>query len=106
MKEFLKKHIISILIFIFALVEAGYIYYITLECESLYKYNNEYIEQIDSLINVIEQRNDSIESKIDTITIELTKNKIEYKKELDIVSNYSIDSDMVFFSEYLSEFSR
>lgn len=104
MKEFIKKHIISLLIFIFAIVEAAYIYYITIEYQALEEFNNSNIEKIDSLINVIENKNDSIIEKIDTITVQIIKSKSEFKKDFDVVSNFSIDSDVVFFANYISEF--
>lgn len=106
MKNFFKKHFLTLIFFIFALVEAGYIYYMTLEYKKLYEWEDTNVHKIDSLIDVINNRNDSIEYRIDTITVKVEENKHEFKEEFNNVSNFSIDSNLVFFTEYISEYER
>ena len=55
--------------------------------------------EIDSIKNV----NDSLQLKVDSIDSKLDSINNWYEKNCSIIINQSVDSDMWFFSEYLSK---
>lgn len=63
-----------------------------------------YINQIDSLqkeIDYVSSMKDSIEQKIDTITIRIIENKVQYEKDRNTILNNTTSEDYVFFTEYI-----
>lgn len=66
----------------------------------------EYIQRIDSLqseIDLISHSKDSIDQRIDTITLTIEKTRIQYEKERNTILNNTTDEDYVFFLKYLGE---
>ena len=106
MKQFIKKHVLEIILIIFALIEALYIYHVTLEYEELRSFHDANVSKIDSLINALENKRDSIQYRIDTIKIEKEEALNDFKETFNTVSSYSVDSDIQFFTNYISEFNR
>lgn len=65
---------------------------------------NEYINKIDSLqteINNISILKDSIDQKIDTVTITIEKIHIEYEKDYNNIINNNTSEDYMFFLNYI-----
>lgn len=69
--------------------------------------SKDYQIQIDSLESIIEELNnkrDSIRLEIDTVYNELEKVKIQYEKDSTIIINNSIRDDYLFFTRYLENY--
>lgn len=65
---------------------------------------NEYIDKINSLqseIDSITTLNDSIDRRIDTITITIEKTHVQYKKDRNTILNNTTSEDYMFFLEYI-----
>lgn len=65
---------------------------------------SQYVNKIDSLqseINSITVLRDSIDQRIDTITITIEKTHIQYEKDRDIILNNTTSEDYMFFLEYI-----
>lgn len=63
-----------------------------------------YVKKIDSLESVIDSlgiRRDSIKGKIDTVRIYLDKVNASYEEDRSVIINNSVIDDYLFFSEYL-----
>lgn len=58
--------------------------------------------EIDSIKNI----NDSLQLKVDSIDLKLDSINNWYEKNYNIIINQSVDSDLFFFSEYLSKSSN
>ena len=50
---------------------------------------------------VLIKQKDSIRKVIDTITIAIDKNKKQYYEKISIINSNPVDSDLLFFHEYL-----
>ena len=70
------------------------------------EYNNEiYKTQIDSLQNKLDSLYNiekKVDLRIDTITIEIEKTKIEYEEERNIIFNNTPSEDKQFFTDYIN----
>lgn len=65
---------------------------------------NTYEDKIDSLqneINIVSASRDSIDKKIDTVTILIEKTKIQYEKDRNIILSNTVSEDYEFFIEYI-----
>ena len=94
------KNICGILLLIIAIVSLWY----WLEKDSPVTDVSKYIETIDSLqsqIDSISTLRDSIDQKIDTITITIKKNYIQYEKDRNTILNNTTNEDYVFFINYI-----
>lgn len=63
-----------------------------------------YIKKIDSLESVIDSlgiKRDSIKEEIDTVRIYLDKVNASYEEDRSVIINNSVSDDYLFFSEYL-----
>lgn len=63
-----------------------------------------YIKKIDSLESVIDSlgiKRDSIKEEIDTVRIYLDKVNAGYEEDRSVIINNSVSDDYLFFSEYL-----
>lgn len=79
--------------------------FILLDKPSMYSTDSKvYIKKIDSLESVIDSlgiRRDSIKGEIDTIRIYLDKVNTNYEEDRSVIINNSVSDDYLFFSEYL-----
>lgn len=69
----------------------------------------ELVNHIDSLnnkISLLELKRDSLHNVIDSSKVKVDVIEHWYEKELTDITNQSITSDVVFFTEYLSEVSK
>lgn len=68
-------------------------------------YNDTYKTQIDSLQNKLDSLYDvekKVDLKIDTITIEIEKVKIEYEEKYNTILNNTPSEDYKFFTDYIN----
>lgn len=76
-------------------------------CIVLHKRDNTFIDNtkvIDSLeteISKLATKRDSIDERIDTITITIEKTHIQYEKDRNTIINNSTSEDYVFFLDYI-----
>ena len=92
----------KIIIIIILIVSLYFIYFNKPENSS-----NEFINKIDSLeclVNKLSKVKDSIDIEIDTITVQIFENKVQYEKEYNNILDNDISEDYVFFSEYINKF--
>ena len=68
--------------------------------------NTERVDSLQSILDTLKTKNVYLENKIDSSksTIKITKNY--YEKKESIILSQSVDSDIVFFSDYLSKNSK
>lgn len=67
---------------------------------------DEYTNRIDSLqleLNKVSILKDSVDWKIDTVTVALEKTHIQYEKDRTTIINNDTSEDYVFFLNYLRE---
>lgn len=66
-----------------------------------------YMDIIDSLqqeINTISKKRDSIDQRIDTVTVTIEKTRIQYEKDYNTILNNTINEDYMFFTEYVRDY--
>lgn len=103
MEEKTRKALLISLIFLIVIILGVILWYprgnsVVLEDTS------KYIDQIDSLQREIDRVNslkDSIDHKIDTVTIRIIENKVQYEKDRNTILNNTTSEDYVFFTEYV-----
>ena len=65
---------------------------------------SKYVEKIDSLqfqIDSISTLRDSVDQRIDTVTITIKKTHIRYEKDRNTILNNTTSEDYVFFLDYI-----
>lgn len=67
--------------------------------------SEEHIERIDSLeseISILEPKNDSINTVIDTVYIRIKENNKRYEENSNIIINNSTNDNYLFFTDYIN----
>lgn len=96
----------KVVIVLIALIIVVFIY----DCYSRYYTNNDTylqeIQKLESKIDSIKSHRDSLHLVIDSTHTEMINIKHTYEKTVDIIHNNSVDSNYVFFTNYINNYSR
>lgn len=96
----------EVVIVLIALIIVVFMY----DCYSrFYTDNNTYLQEISKLeskIDSIKSHRDSLHLVIDSTHTEMINIKHTYEKTVDIIHNNSVDSNYVFFTNYINNYSR
>lgn len=74
-----------------------------------YTNNDAYLQEmlkLESKIDSIKSHRDSLHLVIDSTHTEMINIKHTYEKTVDIIHNNSVDSNYVFFTNYINNYSR
>lgn len=74
--------------------------------ESNYEELVNHIDSLNNEISLLELKRDSLHNVIDSSKVKVDVIEHWYEKELTDITNQSITSDVVFFTEYLSEVGK
>ena len=99
MSEIIKKYW-----YIFLIIAVGVILWCCPRGDSPVPDVSKYINKIDLLqseIDSITTLQDSIDQRIDTVTITIEKTYIQYEKDRNIILNNTTSEDYMFFLEYI-----
>lgn len=96
----------EVVIVLMALIIVVFMY----DCYSrYYTDNNTYLQEmlkLESKIDSIKSHRDSLHLVIDSTHTEMINIKHTYEKTVDIIHNNSVDSNYVFFTNYINNYSR
>ena len=66
----------------------------------------EKINNLEKQITELSTKRDSIRLVIDTIETKIITNNVYYEKQVNDIINQSHDSDLLFFSDYISRYAK
>lgn len=64
--------------------------------------DNSELERLELKVDSISKQRDSIQSRIDTVTIKIENTKKYYKETVNTIINNSTDADLLYFRGYLT----
>ena len=67
---------------------------------------SEKLNSIESQLSNVTTKRDSIKLEIDTTIIKIKENETYYKETVNNIIHYNVDSDYIFFCNYLQRYSN
>lgn len=80
----------------------GFLWWINYSSDKSITINEQYIQYLEGQLDSLKTLEKEVELKIDTVTIEIEKVKIEYEERHNTILNNTPSEDYKFFTDYIN----